>query len=172
IIAGIVPGSAFNLVTHNQEFIVAVVTPRNTDTPSRPEVFERIDMRHVDFDTMTSHILRSIGEAGITGQYQVVDLYRAGHGHPVLGIVVFSEPVATPIDLPEPRGTDVIYVQGHAGWKTIPSEVRPVNRHIQISPPYPEDNNNWLASMMIYDVTGVGTGFAVPNPTANRTHTH
>jgi hypothetical protein len=161
VIAAIAPGSAYNLITHNQEFTVAVVTPQGTAAPTLPDVTERIDVPRIDVGKVTSHVLRSLGEAGITGKYQVVELYRQGHGKRVLAIVVISEPVASAVKLPEPSGADVIYVQGHDRWRTVPSQVRTLDRYIEIRP---DAGDKWLASLMIQDAGASGTGFAIPRP--------
>jgi hypothetical protein len=161
VIAAIAPGSAFNLITHNQEFTIAVVTPQGTAAPSPPQVLEPIDIPRIDVANITSHVLHSLGEAGITGMYQVVELYRQGHGKRVLAIVVISEPVASAVKLPEPSGADVIYVQGPDGWRTVPSQVRTLDRYIEIRP---DTGDKSLAALMIRDAGGWGTGFAVPKP--------
>ncbi len=162
VVAAVVPGFAFDLVTHNQEFTVAVVTPQGTAPPNLPDVRERIDIPRIDVGNVTSHVLRSLEEAGITGKYQVVDLYRQGHGKRVLSVIVISEPVFSRTDLPEPRGADVIYLQTPDGWKKIPSQVRTLDRHIQISPPNAGEND--LASLRIQDVSGQGTVIWIPKP--------
>jgi hypothetical protein len=160
VITGIVPGSAYNLITHNQEFTIAVVTPQGAAAPSLPDVRERVDIRRIDVANVTSQVLRSLGEAGVSGKYQVTELYRQGHGKRVLGIVVISGPVASSVKLPEPSGADVIYVQGPDGWRTIPSQVQTLDRYIEISPPSPGDND--LGSVRTQDVGGMGTIFELP----------
>lgn len=162
VIAAIAPGSAYNLITHNQEFTIAVVTPQGTAAPSLPDVTERIDIPRIDVASVTSQVLGSLGEAGITGKYQVVELYRQGHGKRVLAIVVIKEPVASAVKLPEPSGADVIYVQGPDRWRTVPSQVRTLDRYIEIRPPDAGDKS--LAWLMIQDAGGWGHGFAVPGP--------
>lgn len=161
VITAIGPGSAYNLITHNQEFTVAIVTPQGTTAPSPPQVLERVDISRIDVGSVRNRVLRSLVEAGITGKYQVDYLYRQGHGKRVLAIVVISEPVTSSVNLPEPDGADVIYVQDPNGWRTIPSQVHMLDRHIQI---FPRGNENDLASVMTQDVGGWGTGFAVPRP--------
>lgn len=126
-----------------------------------PDVRERIDIPHIDVGSVTTHVLRSLDEAGIRGKYQVVDLYRQGHGKRVLAVVVISVPVASSVELREPS-TDVIYLQTPGGWKKIPSQVRTLNRHILIRPPDAGDND--LGSFRTRDVSGGGTVFGVPRP--------
>src|SRR5260370_725945 len=77
-------------------------------------------------------------------------------------IVFISEPVASVVKLPEPSGTDVIYVQGPDRWRTVPSQVRTLDRYIEIRPPDAGDKS--LAGLMIHDAGGWGAGFAVPGP--------
>ncbi len=160
VIAAIGPGSVYNLITHNQEFTIAIVTPQGTAAVSPPQVMERIDISRIDVGSVTSHVLRSLVEAGITGKYQVDYLYRQGHGKRVLAIVVINRPVASAVKLPEPSGVDVIYVQAPDGWRTIPSQVHALARYIRISPPGTGDND--LGSVKTQDVGGSGTGFELP----------
>jgi hypothetical protein len=103
---------------------------------------------------MTRGVLQSLRDSGIDGKYDVVDLYRQGQGKQVLGIIVINEPISSGADLREPRGADVIYLQGPDGWRTVPAQVRTVNRAIVLRPPRPEDND--LAFVNIFDHAGTG----------------
>jgi hypothetical protein len=161
IVAAIAPGSVFNFITHNQELTIAVVTPLSTAAPISPEVGERIDISHIDVGRVTSHVLHSLSEAGVTGKYQVFGVYRQGHGKQVLAIIVFNQPVVTEIDLHEPRGADVIYVQESDGWRKIPSQVPTLDRSISLRPPIGGDE---FAFLMIHDADGEGHGFGVLKP--------
>jgi len=166
------PSIAFNLITQNQELTVAVVTPRNTPSASQvlPEVNSMLRVRPIDVRSMTSRVQQLLRNSGIAGNYGVVDLYRQGEGKQVLVIIVISEPVTQRTDLPEPRGTDVIYVQERGAWKTVPqqfpaldtSSVRTFFRTIIIWPPRPGDKS--LGLVMIADATGVGSPFWIPSP--------
>ena len=82
-------------------------------------------------------------------------------GKRVLAIVVISEPVASAVKLPEPSGADVIYVQAPDRWRTVPSQVRTLDRYIEIRP---DAGDKSLAGLMIRDAGGWGSGFAVPEP--------
>ena len=109
---------------------------------------------------MARRVLQSVRVAGIEGTYRVIHPYRQGRGKQVLAIIVMDGPVSVRTDLPEPRGADVIYLQGPDGWKTIPAQVRTVNRAILISPPRPEDDD--LGHDLIFDASGSGSGFSIP----------
>jgi hypothetical protein len=132
LIGGIlIPGPVFDLVTHNQEFTVAVVTPQRHG-PHPPEVEENGPVRSVDASAVSSHVMQLLRNAGITGNYQVAQLYRQGHGKQVLAVIVIGGLVTKAAHLPEPRGTDVIYLQELGGWKQIPSAVPTLDRDIYI----------------------------------------
>lgn len=166
------PALAFNLITQNQELTVAVVTPQNTPSASQvlPEVKSMLKVRPIDVRSVTNRVQQLLRDAGIAGNYGVVDLYRQGEGKQVLVIIVISQPVTERTDLPEPRGTDAIYVQERGAWKTIPPQfptldatsVRTFGRTIIIWPPQSEDKS--LGLVMIGDATGVGSPFRIPRP--------
>lgn len=134
VIAGIlIPGPVFDLVTHNQELTVAVVTPQNHGQRS-PEVEEAGPVRTIDASAVSNRVMQLLRNAGIDRNYQVAQLYRQGHGKQVLAVVVIGGLVTKSAHLPEPRGTDVIYLQELGGWKRIPSAVPTLDRDIYISP--------------------------------------
>jgi hypothetical protein len=110
-IAAVVPGTAYNFICHNQELTLAIVTPQTTQAARPPEVTQRIDVQRIDVGPMTNRVLRSIFQAGITGNYQVVHLYRQGHGKKVLLVAVINGPVASEVKLYEPDGADLIYLK-------------------------------------------------------------
>jgi len=110
---------------------------------------------------VTTRVLHSLHEARVSGKYQVVGLYRQGHGKQVLAIIVFNQPLVTEIDLYEPRGADVIYVQESDGWRRIPSRGPTLDRSISLRPPVGGDE---FAFLMIHDADGEGHGFGVSKP--------
>ena len=167
------PALAFNLITRNQELTVAVVTPQNTPAASQalPEVKSMIKVRPIDVSSATNRVQRSLRDVGIAGDYEVLDPYRQGQGKHVLVIIVIGVPVTQRTDLPEPCGTDVIYVQERGRWKTIPaqfptldaSSVRTFLRGIIIWPPQSEDKS--LGQVWIDDASGAGSPFWIPRLT-------
>jgi hypothetical protein len=112
---------------------VAVVTPQNHG-PRSPKVEEAGPVRSIDASAVSSRVMQLLRNAGINGNYQVAQLYRQGHGKQVLAIIVIGGLVTKAVDLPEPHGTDVIYLQEPGGWKRIPSAVPTLDREIYISP--------------------------------------
>ena len=161
LIGGIlIPGPVFDLVTHNQEFTVAVVTPQNHG-PHPPEVEEAGPVRSVDASAVSSHVMQLLRDAGINGNYQVAQLYRQGHGKRVLAVIVIGGFVTEAAHLPEPRGTDVIYLQEPGGWKRIPSQVPTLDRDIYITP-RDRDGRTYLE---FTDASGLGRGVLVGDAT-------
>jgi hypothetical protein len=77
--------------------------------------------------------MQLLRNGGIDGNYQVAQLYRQGHGKQVLAIIVIGGLVTKAAHLPEPRDTDVIYLQELGGWKQIPSAVPTLDRDIYIA---------------------------------------
>lgn len=153
LIGGIlIPGSIFNLITRNQELTVAVVTS-DSHGPHVPEVEENGPVQAIDPGAVSSRVMQLLRNAGINGNYQVAQLYRQGRGRQVLAIIVISGLVTKEADLPEPRGTDVIYLQGPGGWKRIPSQVPTLDRKIYI---YRDPDARSCHQVAFTDASGVG----------------
>ena len=157
-IALFAPRLAFDKVTHNQELTVAIVTPNDVAAPNSPVIWEEDTLPPINVAGVSERVFQKLKEAGITGDYKVVDLYHQGHGASVLSIIVINQRVRDEARLQEPDNADVIYVQQGAGWKRIPSEVRTLDRYVRI---WPSDG---LAGLMINDAGGGGMGFAITNP--------
>jgi hypothetical protein len=158
LIAVLVPGPTLDLVVHNQELTVVVLTPRG-DAPlsGNPDVLADVYSTPVDVGTVTSRVLALLRDHGITGQYRVSHMYREGHGREVLAVIVLNQPVVSTVRLQEPRGCDVIYLQQPEKWEQIPSQVRTVHRFLTLRPPV---SGGAMAGLMI-DGIGKGTGFEV-----------
>ncbi len=162
MIGGIlIPGPVFDQVTHNQELTVAVVTPQNHG-PRSPKVEEAGPVRSIDASAVSSRVMELLRNAGIDGNHQVAQLYRQGHGKQVLAIIVIGGLVTKAADLPEPRRTDVIYLQEPGGWKRIPSQVPTLDRDIYISPD-PDGGSCHLIKFT--EATGGGRGVFVGDAT-------
>jgi hypothetical protein len=148
----LIPGPLFNLVRRNQELTVAVVTSESHG-PHVPEVEENGPVRSIDASAVSSRVMQLLRNAGIDGNYQVAQLYRQGHGKQVLAIIVIGGLVTKAADLPEPRGTDVIYLQEPGGWTRIPSQVPTLDRNIYI---YRDPDGRSCHEIVFTDASGVG----------------
>jgi len=154
----LVPAPAFDFITHNQELTVAVLIPYTVGGASEPRVSSYASSTPVDVGSVTKHVQDLLRNKGITGHYQVSHLWRGGHGKQALAVIVFNQPVVCRVELQQPRGNDVIYLQQPAGWKKIPSQVLTVNRLLRVDPPLSEDEFGFLH---VYEVGGFGTIFVI-----------
>ena len=161
IVGIVIPGPVFDLVTHNQELTVAVVTPQSNGSHP-PEVEDNGPVRAIDGSVVSSRVMQLLRNAGIDGNYQVAQLYRQGHGKQVLAIIVIGGLVTEAGNLPEPRGTDVIYLQEPGGWKRIPSQVPTLDRHIHI---LRDTDGRSCHQIAFTDASGIGTGVFVGDAT-------
>jgi hypothetical protein len=153
------PAPTFDLINHNQELTVAVVIPYSAGAvTNKPNVVADVYATPVDVDSVTNRVLGLLRDEGITGQYRVSDLYREGHGRQVLAVVVLSQPIISKVQLQEPHGGDVIYLQQPDGWKKIPPQLPTVGRSLTLEPPIAEDA---IAGLTINGVGGWSTGFEI-----------
>ncbi len=156
VIVGIlIPGPVFDLITHNQELTIAIVTPQNQG-PRLPEVEVAgvAQVRPVDASAVSSRVMQLLRNAGIDDNYQVAQLYRQGHGKQVLAIIAIGGHITAATDLPEPCGADVIYLQQPGGWKRIPSQVPTLDRGIYI---LRDPDGKSCHGIDFTDASGIGT---------------
>jgi hypothetical protein len=159
IAAVLVPGPVFDIVTHNQELTLAIVVPRDSAAPgAKPDVIADIYATPMDVGAETGHALQSLRDAGMTDSYQVKELFRQGHGKRVLVVIAITQPVFGKVELYEPSGANLIYVQGPDGWKKIPSQVHTLDRSVAVEPPLGE---NAIALLRVTEANGLTTGFEV-----------
>jgi hypothetical protein len=149
LISVLVPVPTFDLINHNQELTVAVAIPYATSAASEPDETANVDPTAVESSRLTHHVLGLLRNEGITGQYRVSEQDRFGHGRQVLVVIVLNQPVVNKVQLPQPRGGDVIYLQQPDGWKKIPPHVPTLGRSLTLEPP---DEKDWLARFSIDEV--------------------
>jgi hypothetical protein len=127
------PAPLVNIITRNQELTLAFVVPGAGKHVPAP-----VQMGHIpitDIESEISHVHQALNNAGIGDDYQLVQLFRQGHGRKVLEIVVLDKPISVRTDLFEPNGSDVIYRQKPGGWDKIPSKVDTLDRQVYLWPP-------------------------------------
>jgi hypothetical protein len=156
--AVLVPAPTYDLITQNQELMVAAAIPYSPDATNEPDVTADVYSTPVEASSVANHVLSWIREEGITGRYRVYDLSRFGHGKQVLAVIVFNQPVVSKVELQQPRGSDVIYLQQPDGWKKLPPHVPTLGRSLALGPPESKDA---LAVLTINEVGGYGTSFEV-----------
>jgi hypothetical protein len=152
VLAIFVPAPIFNLLAHNQALTVAIVVPDEMTGVS-------VSPRNVGFDSQSaieasaSRVLQSIRAAQIQGNYRVVYQARRGEGKQSLAILLLNAPVTASVQLPEPDGAEVLYVQGPHGWTKTPLGAPTLHRNIEIWGA--SDDKSSLAYFGIPDATGV-----------------
>jgi hypothetical protein len=154
----LVPAPAFDLITHNQELTVAVVIPYTAGGGNEPRVSSYVRSTPVDVGSVTKHVQDLLQDEGVRGNYRVSILWRAGHGKQALAVIVFNQPVVSRVELQQPRGSDLIYLQQPDGWKKIPPRCPTLNRLLSVDPPLSEDEFGFLHTS---DVGGFGTIFPI-----------
>jgi hypothetical protein len=150
----LLPAPTFDLITHNQELTVAVVIPYTADGGSTPFVHSNAYSTPVDVGSVTNHVQVLLRDNGITGHYRVSILWRGGHGKQALAVIVFNQPVVSRVELQQPRGSDVIYLQQPDGWKKIPPQLSTLSRVLSVHPPISEDT---FGILHVNEVGGSGT---------------
>jgi hypothetical protein len=154
----LVPAPLFDLITHNQELTVAVVIPYTAGGGNEPRVSSHGRSTPVDIGSVTKHVQDLLRDEGVRGNYRVSILWRAGHGKQALAVIVFNQPVVSRVELQQPRGSDLIYLQQPDGWKKIPPQCPTLNRLLSVDPPLSEDDFGFLHTS---DVGGYGTIFPI-----------
>jgi hypothetical protein len=83
---------------------------------------------------LTNADLERLKSIGLTGQVELEGGGTFGDGKYAKAIIVIREPLKEPTTLPQPDGTEVIYVQSPQGWKMYPANAKTLRRNIQLSP--------------------------------------
>ncbi|MGB9072295.1 MAG: hypothetical protein WCC22_06460 [Terriglobales bacterium] len=161
IIGVFVPVPVLNAITHNQELTVAMVM-RKGHVARTADEWSPGYVRRIDIRKETDAVFKVLKDAGVDGKYEVVRLFREGHGKKVLAIVVVPEPLSE-TEMLQPLGMNAIYVQQSGAWGTIPQQLATVDRKITIhwSPSKGDPCQGYLG---VDDLLGVGYGIGIPKP--------
>ncbi len=166
LLAIVLPAPMFNLVTNNQELTVAFVIPATSGAgPSKPPfVFssEPARLNQAGANAVETHVLEALRTSGLPGHYRVTDIYRSGTGKKSLQIIVLHPPVPAQAELPQPDGTELIYVAKPDGWRTIPSQAPTLGRNVEVSAP--EMGSPFLATYCVHTATASGPCGAAIRP--------
>ena len=158
VLAVVLPSPIFNFATHNQELTVAFVVPADPGTTATksPRVIsiEPPWLDQAGANAVAAHVLDAVRKAGLPGSYRVAEVTRCGTGRKALQIIVLNPPVPAESLLPQPDGTELIYVVKPDGWSTIPAQARTLARNTQIQGP--KTGYRWLATYWIHTATNPG----------------
>ncbi len=152
VLAVILPAPAFNFAKHNQELTVAFVIPANPGTiaskPPRIGYSGGGCLNYAGTDAVEAHVLDALRKAGLPDPYRVAGVARCGKGKKALQIIVLNPPVPADALLPQPNGTELIYVSTPDGWRTIPGQAPTLGRNTEVR--RPESGYHWIATYWIH----------------------
>ena len=129
VLAVVLPSPMFNFARHNQELTVAFVIPANPDASAAKPLkgFSVATGSHwlskTGADAVAAHVLEALRKAGLPGPYRVAEVNQSGTGKKALQIIVLNPPFPAEAQLPQPDGTELIYVSKPDGWHTIPRKL-------------------------------------------------
>jgi hypothetical protein len=157
VLAVALPAPVFNFVRHNQQLTVAFVVPASpSGSAAEPmRAFSVTAGSHLlsksGADAVAAHALEELRKAGLPGPYRVAEVNQSGTGKKALQIIVLNPPVPAEAQLPQPDGTELIYVSQPDGWHTIPAQGRTLGRNTEIQGP--TTGYRWMASYWIQTAT-------------------
>jgi hypothetical protein len=140
LLAVILPAPVFNFVTNNQELTVAFAVPASpvVSAVKPPRVVNVGNERHwldlAGANAVADHVLEALRKAGIAGPYRVAEIDRCGTGKKALQIIVLNAAASGKVQLPEPDGTELIYVSEPDHWRTIPAQAPTLSRNVEVRP--------------------------------------
>lgn len=121
-------------------------------------------IRPIDIRSEAATVAQELKDAGVDGDYEVLRLFREGHGKRVLAIVIIPQPL-TKAELPQPRGMNAIYLPQSGGWRTIPEELSTVDRKITILPSISADKGDPCQGYLyVDDILGSSYRMGIPKP--------
>jgi hypothetical protein len=154
VLAVVLPSPIFNFARHNQELTVAFVVPADPGTTAAkpPRSFSVGTGSHwlsqAGADAVAVHVLETLRKAGLPGPYRVAEVNQSGTGKKALQIIVLNPPVPADALLPQPNGTELIYVSTPDGWRTIPGQAPTLGRNTEVR--RPESGYHWIATYWIH----------------------
>jgi hypothetical protein len=163
VLAVVLPSPVFNFVTNNQELTVAFVIPATSSASAAklPRVVSTGPnwLNRTGADATEARVLEALRKAGLPGPYRVAEIDRCGRGKKALQIIVVNPPAPALAQLPQPDGTELIYVSNPDGWRTIPAQAPTLGRTVEVR--RPETGYRWMASYWIHAVASSGFGGAI-----------
>jgi hypothetical protein len=76
--------------------------------------------------------LERLKTIGLTGEVMYSGSAKYGEGQPARAIIVTQAPLSEPVNLPQPDGSQVIYVQTESGWSRYPPEAPTSQKQIRL----------------------------------------
>lgn len=76
--------------------------------------------------------LERLKTIGLTGEVMYSGSAKYGEGQSARAIIVTQAPLSEPVNLPQPAGSQVIYVQTESGWNRYPPEARTSQKQMRL----------------------------------------
>jgi hypothetical protein len=136
-----------------------------TPSTSALVIQQPAEIHNIPSTSLSARDVQQIEAAGLTGKlsvYTANDRYGSGKKSHVT--IVMQRPVTDVVELKEPDGTSVVYIQGDHDWRMFPADAPTLKRTIRLEPvPY---DPNWpgaypQTSVMVELSTGARQGFGV-----------
>jgi hypothetical protein len=83
---------------------------------------------------LTNADVERLKSIGLTGEIEFASSGMFGEGKHAKAIIVITQPLKEPTALPQPKGSDVIYLQTPYGWQIYPPNAQMLERNIQLFP--------------------------------------
>ena len=152
-IAVAIPAPAYRFLMHDQELTVAFVLPGPSlpNGPS-PRILNGSD-NTINTAQLISDVRALLKRSGINDDYyHLTFASRAGRGKTALQVIVVNQPVTKSVKLPEPKATEVVYIQQGDAWERIPPDAPVLDRALRLS------RHNEHTDFWIPDARGVSLG--------------
>jgi hypothetical protein len=166
LLAIVLPAPTFNFLTNNRELAVAFVISASPGASASKPPFAFSSGPHwldqAGANAVETHVLEALRTSGLPGQYRVAEIYRCGAGKKSLQIVVLNPPVPAQALLPQPDGSELIYVAKPDGWRTIPSQAPTLGRSVEVSGP--RTGSPFVAYYCVHNASGSGPCGAAIRP--------
>lgn len=91
--------------------------------------------------------LERLQAIGLTGEVMYAGSSKHGQGRVARAIIVTQGPLSEPVDLPQPDGSELIYVQGERGWRRYPPDARTSQKQIRLWTDFRGSSQNTLFSI-------------------------
>jgi hypothetical protein len=147
----------FNLVTHNRQLTVALITPSEVSTVQLEAQPETLGFNGDDeIQAAKRDVLERVRNSGHTEAFRVLSITRAGKGRKSLAVIIIRAPIAKEVVLPEPDGSTVVYTQQSDTWEKNPTNAPVLHRGVTMRPCGTADGT--LGCFEIPDAQGVSLG--------------
>lgn len=151
----VIPKYLVNSLSNNQRLEVVSVRWKPSTQPLTIQEASSHDIPD-DFKLSNQDLVK-LKALGLTGQAAFDGSSGfVGRGKHARALIVMQRPLTEGIELPQPDGVEVIYIQGEDGWKIYPSNAPTLQRTIRLWPD--ERDQTWATLYSIERADGSRQG--------------